>query len=97
MITTRTTSTATNQARSGISFQNLEPGPHTLLLKYGMFYNNSSTASTDFVVSESAKLALDHVLNYPNPFTTHTTFMFEHNGPIPHLMFRCRFLPLAEN
>ena len=43
--------------------------------------NNSSKASTEFVVSESAELALQHVLNYPNPFTTHTTFMFEHNKP----------------
>jgi flagellar hook assembly protein FlgD len=23
---------------------------------------------------------LDHVLNYPNPFTTRTEFMFEHNA-----------------
>ncbi|MBL0103378.1 MAG: T9SS type A sorting domain-containing protein [Bacteroidetes bacterium] len=44
-------------------------------------YNNSSEATTDFIVSESAQIALDHVLNYPNPFTTHTTFMFEHNRP----------------
>lgn len=44
-------------------------------------FNNSSEATTEFVVSESATLALDHVLNYPNPFTTHTTFMFEHNRP----------------
>ncbi|RYY24225.1 MAG: T9SS type A sorting domain-containing protein [Chitinophagaceae bacterium] len=24
---------------------------------------------------------LDHVLNYPNPFTTRTTFWFDHNRP----------------
>jgi flagellar hook assembly protein FlgD len=24
---------------------------------------------------------LSHVLNYPNPFTTHTEFFFEHNQP----------------
>ena len=24
---------------------------------------------------------LDHVLNYPNPFTTKTSFWFEHNRP----------------
>jgi hypothetical protein len=62
-------------------FQNLEPGPYALTFKVWDVYNNSSTASTDFIVSESAQLALDHVLNYPNPFTTHTTFMFEHNRP----------------
>ena len=26
-------------------------------------------------------LILDHVLNYPNPFTTYTQFFFEHNQP----------------
>jgi hypothetical protein len=62
-------------------FKNLTPGPHTLDFKVWDVFNNSSQASTDFIVSESAKLALDHVLNYPNPFTTHTTFMFEHNRP----------------
>jgi len=27
------------------------------------------------------ELALDHVLNYPNPFTTSTAFYFDHNQP----------------
>jgi len=62
-------------------FKNLASGPHTLTFKVWDVFNNSSESSTDFVVSESAELALDHVLNYPNPFTTHTTFMFEHNKP----------------
>ncbi len=62
-------------------FKNLASGPHTLSLKAWDVFNNSSEATTDFIVSESATLALDHVLNYPNPFTTHTTFMFEHNRP----------------
>jgi flagellar hook assembly protein FlgD len=48
-------------------------------LKVWDVYNNSSTAKTDFVVSSSATLALAHVLNYPNPFTTNTAFYFEHN------------------
>lgn len=62
-------------------FKNLESGPHSITFKIWDVFNNSSLATTDFVVSESANLALDHVLNYPNPFTTHTTFMFEHNRP----------------
>jgi hypothetical protein len=44
-------------------------------------YNNSSQAFTEFVVSKSANLALSHILNYPNPFTTYTEFWFEHNRP----------------
>jgi flagellar hook assembly protein FlgD len=30
-------------------------------------------------VQESVDLKLDHVLNYPNPFTDYTEFYFEHN------------------
>lgn len=59
----------------------LSDGPHTLTFKAWDINNNSSEATTDFVVSSSAGLALQHVLNYPNPFTTKTTFMFEHNKP----------------
>ena len=62
-------------------FKALSSGQHTLTFKVWDVYNNSNEATTDFIVSESAKLALDHVLNYPNPFTTRTTFMFEHNRP----------------
>lgn len=62
-------------------FSNLDEGRHTLSIKVWDVQNNSATAYTEFVVSESAILALDHVLNYPNPFTTHTTFFFEHNRP----------------
>lgn len=57
----------------------LEKGPHTLSLKVWDVNNNSSTTMLDFVVQEKVDMALDHVLNYPNPFTTHTDFYFEHN------------------
>lgn len=59
----------------------LSEGRHTLDLKAWDVYNNSSSRSTEFVVAPTAELALDHVLNYPNPFTTHTDFYFEHNRP----------------
>lgn len=62
-------------------FTDLAEGSHTLDLKAWDVYNNSSTKSTEFVVAPSAELALAHVLNYPNPFTTHTEFYFEHNRP----------------
>lgn len=60
-------------------YENLSEGKHTLSLKVWDVYNNSSTATTEFIVSQSAELALSHVLNYPNPFTTKTQFFFEHN------------------
>ena len=57
----------------------LEKGTHTLTLKVWDVNNNSSQVTIDFIVQEKAEIALDHVLNYPNPFTTHTEFYFEHN------------------
>ncbi len=54
-------------------------GQHTILLKAWDVHNNSSTATLDFLVANSSNVALQHVLNYPNPFTTRTQFMFEHN------------------
>jgi hypothetical protein len=60
-------------------YAGLSEGNHKLKLKVWDVYNNSSQAYTEFVVSSSAQLALKHVLNYPNPFTTHTSFFFEDN------------------
>ncbi len=60
-------------------FSDLSDGKHTLNLKVWDVYNNSSQSYTEFVVAKSATLALSHVLNYPNPFTTKTQFYFEQN------------------
>lgn len=60
-------------------FENLEEGNHSLKLKIWDINNNSSDAYTEFTVASSADIALKHVLNYPNPFTTKTSFFFEHN------------------
>ncbi len=57
----------------------LEKGLHTLTLKVWDVNNNSSESTIEFLVQEKENIALDHVLNYPNPFTTHTEFYFEHN------------------
>lgn len=62
-------------------FPELSEGKHTLSLKVWDVYNNSSTAFTEFTVVKEAELSIDHILNYPNPFTTHTEFFFEHNHP----------------
>ncbi len=62
-------------------FSKLAVGSHSLNFKAWDVFNNSSESSLDFVVAESASLALSHVLNYPNPFTTYTEFWFEHNQP----------------
>jgi len=61
--------------------KSFEAGNHTLALKVWDVYNNSSEELIDFVVNTENELILRHVLNYPNPFTTHTQFFFEHNRP----------------
>lgn len=65
----------------------LEPGRHKVRVKAWDIANNSGEGETEFVVAESGLAALDHVLNYPNPFTTHTNFQFEHNlaGQVLHV------------
>ncbi len=60
-------------------FDELAEGNHRLTFKAWDIQNNSAIVSTDFVVAPSAELALTHVLNYPNPFTTNTKFYLEHN------------------
>jgi hypothetical protein len=62
-------------------FSKLSDGTHTLSVKVWDVQNNSSETYTEFIVAESAELAIEHVLNYPNPFTTHTEFFFDHNQP----------------
>jgi hypothetical protein len=62
--------------------QNLTTGSHTLKVRAWDINNNPSEASIDFVVKTDEKLELANVLNYPNPFTTKTAFLFEHNQPM---------------
>ncbi len=60
-------------------FSDLAAGSYNISFKAWDILNNSGTASLDFVVAPDAAIALDKVLNYPNPFTTRTTFLFQHN------------------
>ena len=60
-------------------FENLEPGRHTLTFKVWDVNNNSSESELEFVVVKNEEVTIEHVLNYPNPFTTYTEFFFEHN------------------
>ncbi|OKL42195.1 hypothetical protein A3841_09445 [Pontibacter flavimaris] len=61
------------------TLKDLSPGRHTIRLKAWDTHNNSSEGYIEFYVSNDANLALKHVLNYPNPFSTETTFLFDHN------------------
>lgn len=71
-----------DNSRKGMAIyplNNLSPGRHTLAVKGWDVANNPGEGYTEFVVAEDGKAALDHVLNFPNPFTTNTYFQFEHN------------------
>jgi hypothetical protein len=59
----------------------LTTGHHTLKIKAWDVLNNSNDEVLEFTVAKDEELELSHVLNYPNPFTTNTTFFFEHNKP----------------
>jgi hypothetical protein len=61
--------------------RDLEVGPHIIQLKAYDTYNNPSEATLNFVVVDDAKMILEHVLNYPNPFVNYTEFWFNHNKP----------------
>ncbi len=66
-------------------FTNLEQGKHTLEVKVWDVNNNSSVVKTEFIVQNKANTMLEHVYNYPNPFTTRTSFQFEHNQSCSNL------------
>lgn len=58
---------------------NLEEGVHKIEVRAWDIANNVGEGSTEFVVSNNLEGGLEHVLNYPNPFTDNTCFTFEHN------------------
>ncbi len=59
----------------------LEPGEHTVRVKAWDNFNNSSIASASFTVMADDALKISSVYNYPNPFTTNTTFIFSLSHP----------------
>lgn len=60
-------------------FKDLPEGRHTLSLKAWDTHNNSAEERLEFIVSNNEKLTITQLLNYPNPFSTNTTFHFDHN------------------
>jgi len=73
----------------------LSEGKHTLTLKVWDVYNNSSEQTIEFVVVKSKDIIIDHVLNYPNPFTTRTEFWFEHNQPNQELKVQVQIYTIS--
>ena len=88
----------TDSYQSGkIRFQlpKLEPGRHTLKIKAWDVFNNSNEYLLEFIVANDDGLTINHVLNYPNPFTTKTSFWFEHNHPGEDLKVSIRIFTVS--
>jgi hypothetical protein len=66
----------------------LTAGMHSLKIKAWDILNNSNEYILEFNVAKDEELVLNHVLNYPNPFTTKTQFWFEHNRPGQNLQVK---------
>ena len=60
-------------------FKDLAEGPHTLKVKAWDTHNNSAEEEVEFIVAATEAISLEHVLNYPNPFSSSTAFHFDHN------------------
>lgn len=74
---------------------NLSEGTHSFTIKAWDIMNNSSEVKLDFVVAGSGEGLLANVYNYPNPFSTHTQFMFEHNMPNQNLYVSIKVLSVS--
>lgn len=70
-----------NYKKGRVQFQlpTLSDGMHTLRLRAWDVANNVSEKLLSFRVVKKDQFTLEHVLNYPNPFSTNTQFWFEHN------------------
>lgn len=73
----------------------LSIGDHTLTVKAWDVFNNSNEETIQFTVAEDSKVALSHLLNYPNPFTTNTSFIYEHNQACQQLDARVQIFTVS--
>jgi hypothetical protein len=67
------------KGRITFPFNDLPEGKHTLRVKAWDVANNSTEKTIEFTVVEAKEVQIDNLLNYPNPFTTNTEFIFQHN------------------
>lgn len=73
----------------------LSPGEYTVKMKIWDVANNPTEAQTRFILAENAEMALTQVLNYPNPFSTHTEFIVGHNQIGKNLSIQVRIYTLS--
>lgn len=76
--------TAPNDFKRGYVFfpiSGLSDGMHTLRVKAWDMHNNSGEGLVNFEVAGGNVVRIQNLMNYPNPFTEKTHFVFEHNHP----------------
>jgi hypothetical protein len=67
---------------------NVNGGSHSITLKAWDNFNNSAEANVRFIVRTDNGFIINNLLNYPNPFTDHTSISAEHNRPDEILTIR---------
>lgn len=75
--------------------KNIEPGKYTLKFTAWDVYNNYGESNLEFIVAKDEEAAIKNLLNYPNPFTTFTTFHFDHNKPAQSLTVLIQIFTLS--
>ena len=59
----------------------LSNGRHTITVTAWDVNNNSGEGTVNFEVADGKIIAIQNLMNYPNPFSDVTHFIFEHNHP----------------
>lgn len=75
--------------------KDLPAGSYSLKFKVWDTYNNSTEQTLDFTIQNTEKIQLSHVLNYPNPFSTNTSFHFDHNRVGDNLMIQVQVFTVS--
>lgn len=73
----------------------LEDGHYEVNVVAWDILNNKSEERLEFVVMGDQESVIERMLNYPNPFMTHTEFQFEHNLPPGNLDVRVSVYSLS--
>ncbi|MDX2189878.1 MAG: type IX secretion system sortase PorU [Bacteroidota bacterium] len=74
-----TTSDTYKSGKVEYDFGTLPEGSYQLKLKAWDTYNNSSEKTIGFIIASSGQVAIQKLMNYPNPFREKTTFSIQHN------------------
>ncbi len=82
------------QGTAQYQLKGLAQGRNSIRVRAWDTYNNSSSSATFFEVTSADQLRISDVYNYPNPFSSTTTFTFRHNQLVP-LMVKIKIYTIA--